>query len=234
MNRNRIFWGLAIVAAGLLLVLGALGIGEQIGLLRIVATLLLLGIAIEGLFRLHFLVFFIPVAVGVYLWRGQLGLASVNLGLLLVAAVLLGIGLSIVFRRSNISGHVYHHVHADNWRKSDETVTVGETLNLTVSFGEETKRIHAGTLRQVNIDTNFAQATAIFEEAQLPPEGLDIHINGNFSETVLVIPRTWTADSNRVTAFAGTVKGLSGHNGGPANVRLTGSVHFGEIRLEYL
>ena len=212
--------------------LGALGIGEQVGLLRIVATLLLLGIAAESLYRLNFLLFFVPAAISLYLWRKPLGLASVHLGLLLVAAVLLGIGLHILFRRSSLHRFSYHQSGA--WRKPEETVSAGETVSIEVNFGEQTKRIQTGLLREVRIDSNFAKAVAIFEEAQLPPEGLRIAIDGNFSEVVLTVPRTWTIDSH-LNVFAAAVTGMPARAGnGHANVELTGSIHFGEVRIEYL
>lgn len=236
MKRSRLFWGLAIISAGVLLLLGALGIGEQYGLLRIAATIFLVGIAIESLYHLHFLLFFVPVAVAAYLWRNQLGLPNLSLGLLVAAAALLGIGLSVVFRRSSLHGFS-HHVsgqHTVDWNQGDETMTADETLSLDVSFGEQIKRVHASRLKRLEVASNFAKTVVIFEDTQLAAEGLRVLINGNFTEIVLVMPRMWTADSS-LHAFAGTVKGLPARTGpAQANVRLSGNIHFGEVRIEYL
>lgn len=232
MKKSRFFWGIAVLAAGILLLLGALGIGEQYGLMRIIATLLLLGFAFESLFRLHFVLFFIPIAVSGYLWRLPLGFPDINLTLLLIAAVLLGISCHILFRRGSLHRAARHA--GGGWRTSEETLSAGDTAGIEVNFGEQIKHIHASQLRQLRIDSNFAKAVAIFEQVQLPPEGLRILIDGNFSEIVLRVPRAWTVDS-QLRVFAAAVSGLpAGSGSGAAPVVLDGSIRFGEVRIEYL
>lgn len=232
MKKSRIFWGFIVLGAGILLLLGALGIGEQFGLLRIVATLLLLGIAIESLFHLHFLLFFLPVAISAYLWRVQIGLPGIHLVLLLVAAVLLGISFHILFRRRSIRGFSYHG--PDRWTRGEETLTADESVAIDVSFGEQVKHLQGEQLRRVRISSSFAKTTAVFEQIQLPPQGLQIEIDANFSEVVLSIPRGWTVDSN-LNVFAAAVNGLPGQAvSGTGNVHLSGSVHFGEVRIQYI
>src|ERR1035437_2000206 len=93
MKRHSIFWGGILLGSGVLLVLYALGIGSQFALVPVIGSLLLLAVSISSFAELNFVFGLLPLPIIAYLWRDRLGIADMNLWLLLVAAFLLGIGL---------------------------------------------------------------------------------------------------------------------------------------------
>lgn len=241
MKNTKWFWGLIILGAGILLILSALGIGEEIGLLRVIGSALLLGISVESLVKSRFFLFPIPLALAVYLWRDTLGFADLNLTLLLIAAVVVGIGLSILFHKKQHHEFTFHG--PEKWKdagtsfgqtETQEILGENELINLEASFSEQIKYIHATNLKRANLSSNFAEMVVYFDQCQISEEGLTIHISGNFTEMVLNVPRAWAIE-NQVSVFAASVNTVNEKAvEGKAKVLLNGSINFGELKIVYI
>lgn len=233
MKTSKLFWGLLVIGAGVLLLLYAFGLGAEYDVFKIIGSLLLLAVSVASLAKFRFVLFFIPLALIAYLWRVPLGIASLNIGLLLAAAALLGIGLSVLFRKRG------HHHHAKTteegeWGKTEEILNENEFINIESNLGENIKYIHASNLKRVKIKSNFASTKVYFDQCQISSEGLEINISGNFSEVILNIPKEWSLD-NRISAFAGAVTNLATRPAeSKADVKLTGSVNFAELKILYV
>jgi hypothetical protein len=227
--RGNWFWPTLILGGGLLLLLKAFGIGEEFDVFRILGSLLLLGLAIASLLRFRFFLFLVPLSLIVYLWRIQLGIADLDMKLLLIASILLSIGLSLVFRKRSPAAYP-HHGRGD-WTQSEEVLSEDELVTIESDFGEYTKYIHAGNLKKVRISSSFASAKVFFDNCQISPEGLEINLNVHFAGVVLMIPKTWQI-SSQASVFAAEISDMT-PRGIPAEhiVRLTGNVNFAEVKI---
>jgi hypothetical protein len=112
----RIFWGLFFLAAGGTVILNLLGLLEGINLFSLLLCIILLAIFIQSLYHLNWFGVFIPLAVAAGIFAEPLGISdTVSLVPLLVAAVLLSVGFSILFK-----GHgrfiPYVGIHGHNHR----------------------------------------------------------------------------------------------------------------------
>lgn len=232
MKNHKWFWGLIVFGAGILLLLSALGIGEGFDLFRIIGSVLLFGISVESLIRSRFFLFPIPLALIVYLWRTPLGFAGLNITMLLVAAALLGIGLSIIFHKKSHREIVFKK--SGEWKQTEEILSDNEFVTLESNFGEQIKYIHAGNLKQATINSNFAKMVVYFDQCKVSEEGLKINISGNFTEIVLHIPRAWSIENN-VSIFAATITGLTEKGiDSLTKAVLSGSINFGEVKIVYI
>ena len=233
MTLRKVLWGLLIVGCGVMLLLAAVGIDTEYDLFRIIGSVLLLGIAITNLAKLWFLLATIPVALIAYLWRSPLGFPDMDIKLLLAAAVVLGIGLSIIFRKRNF--HVNINTKDDDHQKlSEETLSDKEFVAIEASFGEYTKYVHADNLKKVNITSNFSNVKAYFDQCQINSEGLVIHVSGNFSGIVLTVPKSWAVE-NHISTFAASVNHVD--DSGTAKdgkVVLRGSLNFAEVKIVHV
>ena len=227
--RGNWFWPTLIIGGGLLLLFKAFGIGEEFDAFRILGSLLLLGLAVASLLRFRFFMFLIPLALIVYLWRIQLGIADLDMKLLLIASVLLSIGLSLVFRKKGPTAYC-HHGHGE-WTQSEEVLSEDELVTIVSDFGEYTKYIHAGNLKKVRISSSFASAKVFFDNCQISPEGLEINLNVHFAGIVLMIPKTWQI-SSQASVFAAEISDMT-PRATPVEqvVRLTGNVNFAEVKI---
>lgn len=230
MKTHKILWGFLILGCGVMLLLAALGLGEEYEAVRIIGSALLLGIAITSAVRLRFFLVILPLALIAYLWRVQLGFPTVDVWLLLAAAAVLGIGLSIIFhKRTHPIGKTRH---SDNWNSTtEELLGHDEVININSNFGEHTKYIHADGLKRVNISGSFSSVKVYFDQCQPSSEGLVINVSCNFAGIVLTMPRAWNVE-NHVSTFAGEVNDrerTADPNG--CKVILQGSVNFAEVKI---
>ena len=249
MKRHSIFWGGILLGSGVLLVLYALGLGSQFALVPVIGSLLLAAISISSLVDLNFVFGLLPLPIIAYLWRDQLGISNMNLWLLLLAAFLLGIGLSSIFWRFKKNkyqdkwqhgwhGHHRHHGRCGrdgDWTTSSTTTSEDENEVVVVdsTFGEQIKYIRSTNLKKVQISSSFSSVKVFFDGCTVSPEGLTIMVDCNFSGIVLNIPRTWNIDNQTRSAF-GSVDGAILSSGDYTQVTLVGDVHFGGVKINYL
>lgn len=229
MKTGKILWGLLILGCGVILLLTALGIGQEYNAVQIIGSVLLAGIAITSLIKYQFFITFIMLGLIAYIWRIELGIEEMNFILFLLAAVILGIGLSIIFHKKPRI-HVRSR-HSADWDKTVETLSDEEFVTIESSFGEHTKYVHAESLKRVNIASNFSSVKVYFDQCQISDEGLLINVSGNFSGIVLTMPRTWAVE-NKVNTFAASVverdvDAISASQ----KVVLSGSLNFAEIKI---
>jgi hypothetical protein len=232
MKMSKIFFGLLVIGAGILLLFSALGIGAEYDAVRIIGSLLLLAVAIASITRFHFVLFFIPLALIVYLWRLPIGMPDLNIWLLLGAAALLGIGLSVIVHKKH--KFEMHPKKRDDIGRTEETLNENELVSIDASWGEHIKYVHASNLKKAQIKSSFASTKVYFDQSQISPDGLEIHVNVSFSELVLNVPQSWVID-NRISVFAGDVANVApNREGKPVNVTLTGDVNLAEVRVIYV
>ena len=226
---EKILWPTLILGSGILLLLKAFGIGEEFGTFRVIGSLILLGISIASLIRSQFFTFLVPLSLIAYLWRVQLGLAYMDIRLLLLAALLLSIGLSLLFRKKTSAR--WHGSHSDSWTKSEEILNQDEIVTIDASFSEQTKYIHANNLKKVQISSHFASAKVYFDQCQVSPEGLEINLNIHFAGVVLMIPANWRIQS-QASVFAAEIQDDTRSSQETVQVvRLTGNVNFAEVKI---
>jgi len=249
MKNHSIFWGIILFGGGILLVLNALGIGAAYSLVPMLGSLLLLAISVASFAQLNFVTGLLPLPIITYLWRDQLGLQDMNLWMLLLAALLLGIGLSSIFwkfKKKRFAGCCHpgrHGIHGD-WSSADassdewsgETITSTDNsdyVDVDSTFGEHVKYVRSENLKKVKIDSNFSSVKVYFDQCKVSPEGATINIDCNFSGVVLYVPRSWNLN-NQIHVFAGSVDGANMSSGDLTPVTLVGSVNFGNVKIVYL
>lgn len=245
MKNHSIFWGIILLGGGVLLVLNALGIGTAFQLVPMLGSLLLLAISVVSFSRLNFVTGLLPLPIITYLWRDQLGLQNMNLWMLLLAALLVGIGLSSIFwrfrkKKFDDSCHSGRHGHHGDWSSEDwktgGTITStddSEYVDVDSSFGEHVKYVRSENLKKVKIDSNFSSVKVYFDQCKVSPEGAVINVDCNFSGVFLYVPRTWNLN-NQIHVFAGSVDGATMSSGDYTPVTLIGNVNFGNVKIIYL
>ena len=237
MKRHSIFWGVIVIAGGVLLLLNALGIGSSFDLVPALGSLVLLAVSIASFAELNFVFGLLPLSVITFLWRDKIGIPDLQLWPILLAALLLGIGLSIIFGR--FKKHKFEKCwegHSHGEFTTSESITSGdenEFVNIESTFGEATKYIRSSNLKKVSIESSFSTTKVYFDQCQLSPEGASIYVDCNFASVILYIPRTWNIDNQAHAAF-GSVDGASMSSGDFVKVTLIGEVHFGSVMINYI
>ncbi len=233
MKAKSIFWSLFFILSAGLVIASQLGYLIGIELFALIATILAAAVFISSCAHLNFFGMFLPIAllVKVDFYENLLHLEKVNTWSLILAAILLSIGFSIIFK-----GRAYKYNFTKRIDKKDfPTENIDDNnVSSSVVFGGSTKYFNCPNLQRAQIRCSFGGLSAYFDGCTLSPEGAVIDLDLSFSGVELYIPKNWKVICN-VDCFLG---GLSEKNKAsePSNgeIILNGRASFSGIEIIYI
>jgi len=150
-NYKDIFWGIILVALGVVLVLAKLGVMpwlEAIPVGRLIATIILLAISITGITDRNVFVTLIPISLIACLFDEELHITAITPWVLIIATVLVCIGITKIFPNKNVKvvydGHSYGTFNGPS--DGNEGTTFDSNVSISNTFGETTKKLLSGEL----------------------------------------------------------------------------------------
>lgn len=228
MKRQKWFWGLVFLAAGVLVLAAQFGAFASIGVGSIIAAVLLAVIAVVSLSDLNFFGVFVSLGILYLIFEKPLRLPGLSFWQMLLVAVLLAIGMSVIFHKPGRYGG--KHVPVSGGQVD------GENVRIWARFEECCKYLHAERLARADISVSFGKAGVYFDQARPAPGGAVAEVNVNCGNLELFVPKTWRVDE-QVETVAGNVRH---ENGGAATapdaplLTVRGRVSFGNIVIRYL
>lgn len=96
MKKGNVFWGIVLLLVALLIVVDKLGVAD-ISLVRVILTVFLAAFLIKGITKLSIPGVIMPAAFLCILYRHALGIEQLQVFTILVVAVLVSIGLDLIF-----------------------------------------------------------------------------------------------------------------------------------------
>ncbi len=235
MKTKNVFWALLLIALGVFIIAAALGAFGSMNAWTVILTALLGIIIIHSLVRLEFGGVFLPLA-GLYLvYDGMLNLPHISPWLLFAAAIMFSIAFEIIF-----GGFKKHRkaafVHTRSDKDGEAVEDSANTPVAQVSFGSSSLYLHAEALTSGSFNVSFGELTVYFDDAKLAPGGAEVSVHCSFGELTLMIPRHWKVQDNISSALANVERNdpYANHEEGAPTLRLTGSVSFGEIKIDYV
>lgn len=230
--RHKRLWGIFFIAIATYIILDQFEIIDaafSVG--RIVICFLFVAAFIEGLAHKSIWGTLIPLAFLAFLIINPVFHLQINLWTILLAAVFLCIGLSIIFphKHTDSTGEEWesrHHV--------DTEETINDQFVCCNRFGSSTKYINTGDFKGANISNSFGELKVYFDSATIITSPVTIEVQNSFGELQLFIPKEWAIKQNiRVTL--GDCK-VNNHNLGNTEpmVHLIGEVSLGEIQITYV
>lgn len=235
MKTKKWIWGIFFICAAALVITNQLGQFTNIGLLNLIFTIILIPIMIESIAHLHFSGILFPLALLSIIYAQQLGIQQLTPWPVLIAALFLSIGFSIIFKRKkhwDTSQHRdfrHHEKFADTIDYLEE-----DDVDCKVSFGASSKYLHSASLRKASLGCSFGALKVFFDNTQLHPDGADIYIDCSFSGMELYIPKSWKVVDHMLVTLGGVdEKNHHGELSGPV-LTLTGKVSFGAVEIIYI
>ncbi len=230
-NRN-VFWGLLFILAAVLIILNQFGFLEGISMFEIVATVVLSGIIVISILHLNFWGIMFPSALICIIYADQLNITKFTPWPALLTALLLSIGLSILFKGHNHWGWNFQHHNSFSSRvindKDDNIV------ECSVSFGECIKYVNSDNFVKANISCSFGELKVYFDNALIPSGKADINLSVSFGEAVLFIPKTWNV-INEAHVLFGDMNGRGSNvsENSPV-ITIRGNISFGDAKIIYV
>lgn len=238
MKRRNWFWGIFFVAAGFFVVASQVGGFMHLGFWSIVATVLLAAAFIGSIVDVNFFGIFVSAALLYAIYQRPFGWPLVSVWLLLLTAVLVSIGLGIIFHGRPRRRRVWRKYCPESCgsRGTAEEYVDGDSVSISESFNESSKYLHAECLRQANIANSFGKLSVYFDNVRLSPEGAEVYVDVSFGKMEMYLPREWrVVDQVRVSAGAVTNDSYGKAVSADAPVlTVRGRVSFGNLELIYV
>lgn len=268
-NQNKnVFIGLAFVILGLIYLGGTLGFWPFISIWSIafIAVTLLLGISLIIAKNYIGGFFFLGLALsrGIYYlpapYDDMLDISTWNI---LVIALLFGIGLQILTKKSNDS----YHNRKSNYNSSyttenmffdmdEQTINddatydsttqheeqpyadyqnANEKIYINASFNEVNRYVLSQEFNGGTLNCSFGSVTLHLTQANLSASGAHLSLHCSFCDVTIYVPRTWAVNNQISNTFAAVNDDRSDivDNTVPC-LMLTGKITFGEVKIVYV
>lgn len=181
MKKTRIVWGLYLVAASIIIILNELNLWT-VNLYKIIASLLLLPILVNGFKNRGFARILFPIVIMLELFSDELSLPDISIKVTLLATLILSIGLNLMFPKKKFN--IPHQSNNPMEPDSDNPVISGNFTGIT-------KYLCSDNLKTVNLFSTCSGIKLFFDNVTLSPEGAIINCDIKFSGVDIFIPSSW-------------------------------------------
>jgi hypothetical protein len=259
---SKLVWGLLLFLAAAFIVANQLGGFVEIGFWSILVGALALAYSLACLIKLKLDSLPIPLAILYIVIQNPLELPIINPWLLILAAVLASIGLSVMLPKKRRSFVVKNkntkfgyngvkiekdckeytgdddkdiniEIDADDYVRKDD---YDNNPIIGVSFGGESRYLHSDALETADLSCKFGGLQVYFDQAKLSPKGAKVYCDCKFGGIELFVPKEWRViDNFSVTLGAAEIDRRRATLADDApELTIKGSVAFGAIEVKYI
>jgi len=242
MRVEKKFWGVFCIAAAILVIVNKLGYFTGINVRSLLFTVILVPIVVSGFLRRNYFNLCLGIAFLLIVYAKPLNITVLVPWTILSAALLLGIGLSILLPSEHgWTGRFHsHHAggfkgHGGNYEKNETVDHVdGNDVNCYVSMAGSCKYLHSDCLKSGRFDCSLGYLKVYFDNVRLHPDGAEINVSCLLGNTELFIPANWPVIVN-IDCVMGNVNEHTRIEvfDGPA-LTITGKVHLGNLEIVYI
>lgn len=237
MKHTRILWGIFFILAAIYLVVGQMGLVPKVGVFSIILTVFMIWMFIEGIRRVNFFEILFAVAFVLIIYDKPLGITAYTPWTVLGAALLLSIGLSMIFRgkkRKNWSVNMEgDHFTFEN-DATDKKQCDGERIHCENNFGSVIRYINSDNFCEADLENNFGSLAVYFDNAVIQNPVAYVKIDNNFGETKLYLPRSWRVEEQIDRSCGSVVYHGKNEATSQAVLRVEGDTSFGAIQIYYV
>lgn len=230
MKNKKIFTGLMFIFAGVALVLNRLGYFQDINVFSIFASIFLISEIIKSIAKRNIFGVLIPISFLLVIYSDYLGISSLNPWIFVPAAVLISIGLNLIFSPKK-------NFYLKNGFNYDEQLIEEDEkgyVYLFTSFAENIRYLKSNNLKTLVLECNFGSMKIYLDNVSLKEDILNINIDASFSGIELYVPKEWEIIDNTSVAFGGIkFKNISSREN-LKKVILSGDVNFAGVDIIYI
>ena len=230
-NRN-LLWGLLMILAAVLIIMNQFGFLEGVNIFGIVLSVIMVGVIIVSVKHINFWGILFPVAIICIIYANELNITKFTPWPALLTALLLSIGLSLIFNRNHCG--LFFTCNKHDFHSRVENEEDGNVVNCSTNFGEIIKYVNTENFEKANIKCSFGEIKLYFDHAKIPSGTANIFIDVSFGEVVLFLPSTWRV-INETNSFFGEMneKRCPIQAESPV-VTIRGNINFGETTIIYV
>jgi len=192
-NKKNILGGLVLIVFAVCLILDKMNQFPDLPLLKIGVLLLLVVVFFDALRKLEFVGVMFPVGVAGWMFQDEIGLGTVPGYIILIAAFIIGIGLSMIFSRKkyNFVEKKYNdgscsYVYSDD----DGYVCIDN------NFGSKTEYVSSKDIKKADIDNGMGNLAVYFNGSTINSEGAEFDIDNGLGTLSLYFPKEFRMKFN--------------------------------------
>jgi len=239
MKKNT-FWGLVLILIAVYLIASHLGYAPVVSIVTIAGTFFFGYVVISGIRKKSFVEIMFGLSIIYCMYEKYLHIPHISNWIIVVAALLLGSGLDMVFRDAlHKKGPSFSFEYSSDGEKSSlftssESTSDEAEVNFENNFGTASKYVNSAHFRSANVENNFGSLNIYMENAVIFPGGALINCDNNFGETNLYLPKNCRAEVHEDTAF-GSIRYRGATNTDPNApvVHINASANFGHITIYF-
>lgn len=237
MKKRKIFWGIFFIVMAMIVIVSKLGILPEVGVFALLATVFLVWMAADGVRHRNFYEMLFAVAFLCIIYDKPLGIEALTPWTVLAAALLLSIGLSLLFGGKNT---IKHSIECE-WGRDDSRGIgssneqySGEQVYFRNNFGSAIRYITSDNFCKAYLENNFGSMKIYFDNAIIQSNTAFVKIDNNFGETILYIPREWKVQNELEHCFGNISEHGKSIGTSSAVLWLKGETNFGNIEIYYV
>lgn len=229
------FWGLFFIFFAAFIIVSQIdreNVFAKIGFWSILATVFFVAIFIKSITSLNFFGIFVPLAFLYSIYQEPLSLPEISFWTLLLAAVLLSIGLQMLFRRRKRIIK-FSKKHDKIVSHEGETLS-GNRLYAKATFCESSKYLHSDNLIEGEFIVKCGEMNLYFDQVQLSPDGAEVFLDCTLGTMNLYLPKHWQVKDKLHAVIGNISNNPSSQNVNGPELTLKGEVRAGNIDIHYI
>ena len=237
MRKRKIFWGIFFIAMAMIAVVSKLGILPDIGVFSLLATVFLVWMAADGARHRNFYEMMFAVAFLCIIYDKPLRIEALTPWTVLGAALLLSIGLSLLFGgKGKKKQGIEFEWDSEGGRGigSSKEQCSGEQIRCENNFGSAIRYINSDHFCRASLENNFGSMTIYFDNAMIQGDTAFVIVDNNFGETNLYIPKEWKVQNELEHCFGSISEHGRSTGTSSAVLCLKGGTNFGNIEIYYV
>lgn len=247
-NRNGIFWGLFLLLSAAILVVSQMHlITYTFSFWTIVATIFLVAVLIKSLVYFSIAGSVFSLAFLAILFAKPLGITALVPWTVLGAALLISIGLSMIFRPLLVKHRPWmrRSYYKKQWnggervsfdRKVDPDVeTVAESdINVYVKMGSSIRYVKSDDFKRADIDVTMGDAKVYFDNVTVTDTAI-INVNASLSGVELYVPKNWNVIKEMNSNLGGVTEvGFADVTADSPTITVRGLVSLSGLKISYV
>lgn len=250
-NRNGIFWGLFLLLSAAILIASQMHlIAYTFSVWTMIATILLVAVLLKSLIYLMVPGTVFSLAFLAILYAKPLGITALVPWTILGAALLISIGLSMIFRPFLMKHHPwmnykyhqnYYRGHHGSYKMNfdahvdpDVKTTNAPDVDVYVKMGSSIRYVKSDDFKTANIDVTMGDAKVYFENVVVNNTAT-INVNNSLGAVELYIPKNWNIVKGVNNNMANVSEvGTPFVDEDSPIVYLNGVVSLGNLKISYI
>lgn len=234
MKKSKIFWGIFFILAAVIVVISRLGMIPDVGVFSILATAFLIWVFVEGIRNLNFFASLFSLAFICIIHDKLLGIEALTPWTVLVAALLLSIGLSMLFQGKRKKSHSIETDWSSRSNISSSEQCSDEHVYCKNIFGVAIRYINSDNFCNAYLENSFGSTSVYFDNAVIQGALADVEIKNSFGETVLYIPKEWKVQKDLKQSFGSVEESGVCVGSSSVTIYVHGETSFGSIEIHYV